>query len=140
MIYIHIITVIESFLQPFDSQNTRQPSSSLVGKSQNCLVSKTMSLVYVAFMSYISFTGWTTMELAFLGLLFHISGHDLTTYGSIFKSLYYPGPFDYQCDLVAHSSPTMDPFAHGDTIPLIFLLYMTYIMIFHILMIFFTDL
>ena len=114
------MTVIDSFTQPFDAQNTRQPSSSLDGKSQNCVVSNAMSLVYVAFMSCMSFIGWTAMALTSMGLLFHMSGLDLTTHGSSFKSPDPPGSLNCQCDLVAHSSLTMDPFAHGDTIPMIF--------------------
>ena len=53
------MTVIESFPQPFHDQNTQQPSSSTVGKSQNYLVSSTMSLVYVSFLSCMSFIGST---------------------------------------------------------------------------------
>ena len=55
-----------------------------------------------------------------MGLFFHIYGHDLTTYGSMFKSLDHPSSLNCECDLVSHSSPTMDRFAHGDTINLIF--------------------
>ena len=117
---IHPMIFIDSFPQQFYAQNTRQPSSSLVGKSQNFLVSNTMSLVYLAFMSCISFIGCTTMELDFLGIFLHMSGHDPTTYGLMFKSPNHPGSLNCQCDLVSHSSPTMDPFTHGDTIPLIF--------------------
>ena len=51
---------------------------------------------------------------------FHISRLDLTTYGSNLKSPYHPSSLNCQCDLVAHSFPTMHPFVHGDTIPLIF--------------------
>ena len=79
-----------------------------------------MSLVYVVIMSCISFIGWEDMSLAFMGILFHMSGLDLTTYGSYFKSQDHPRSLSYQCDLVAHSFPTMDPFADGDTIPMIF--------------------
>ena len=43
-----------------------------------------------------------------------------TTHGSNLKSSDPPGSLDCPCNLVAHSSPTMDPFAHGDTIPMIF--------------------
>ena len=114
------MTFIDPFPQSFGAQNSRQPSSSLVGKSQNCLFSSTMSLVYVAFMSCMSFIGWKAMDLAFMGLLFHISGLGLITYGSSLKSPYHPGSLNCQCGLVAHSSPTMDPFAHRDTINLIF--------------------
>ena len=55
-----------------------------------------------------------------MGLLFHISGHDLTIYGSMFMSLDHPSSLNCQCDLVTNSFPTMDPFTHGDTIPMIF--------------------
>ena len=105
---------IDSFPQPFDSQNTQQPSSSLIGKSQNCLVSNTMSLVYVDFMSCMSFIGWKSMEFEFMGLFFDMYVHYITTYGLIFNSPYHPCLLNYQCDLVVHSSPTMDPFAHGE--------------------------
>ena len=88
---MQVMTVINSFSQPFDAQKTQQPSSSLVVKYQNCLVSNNMSLVYVAFMPCMSFIGWTAMALAFMGLLFHMSGLDLTTYGSSFKPPYHPG-------------------------------------------------
>ena len=60
------------------------------------------------------------MELAFMGFLFHILGLDITTFGSRFKSPYHLGLLNCQCDLVAHSSPTMDPFAHGENTPLMF--------------------
>ena len=79
-----------------------------------------MPLVYFAFMYCMPFIGWKTTEFAFMGMMFHISGLDLTTHVSSFKSPYPPGSLNYQCDLVSHSSPTMDPFAHGDTINLIF--------------------
>ena len=80
---IQPIIVIDSVPQPFDAQNTRQPSSSLVGKSQNCLVSNVMSLVYVVVMPCMSFIVWRTIPLAFMGLLFHISVLSFTTHGSI---------------------------------------------------------
>ena len=79
-----------------------------------------MSLVYVSFMYCMSLISWKDMELDFMGLFFHIYGLDLTTHDSSFKSPDPPGSLNCQCDLVAHSSPTMDPFAHGDTIPMIF--------------------
>ena len=60
------------------------------------------------------------MELDFMGIPFYMSGHDLTIYDSMFKSPCHQGSLNCQCDLVTHSSPTMDPFSHGDTIPLIF--------------------
>ena len=60
------------------------------------------------------------MALAFTRLFFHMSGLDLTTYDSSLKSLDHLRSLNCQCDLVSHSSPTMDPFAHEDTIPLIF--------------------
>ena len=47
-------------------------------------------------------------------------GVHFTTHGSNLKSPYPPGSFNYQCDLVAPSSLSMNPFAHGDTIRLIF--------------------
>ena len=55
-----------------------------------------------------------------MGLLFHMSGIAFTTHGSNLKSLDLPGSLNCNCDLVAHSSIPMDPFAHGETIPLIF--------------------
>ena len=60
------------------------------------------------------------MSLEFMGLLLHMYGPDITTYGSNFKSPYHPSSLNCQCDLVAHSFPTMETFALGDTIPLIF--------------------
>ena len=53
-------------------------------------------------------------------LLFHMYGIDFTTHGSNLKSLDPPGSLNCKCDLVAHSSLSVDPFAHGDTIPMIF--------------------
>ena len=135
---IHPMTIIDSFPQPFHDQNTRQPSSSLVGKSQNCLVSNVMSLVYVAFMSCIYFIGWKYISLEFMGLMFHMSGLSFTTHGSNLKSSNLPGSLNCNCDLVAHSSLPMDPLTHGENIPLIFILCMTYILIFHSLVIFST--
>ena len=79
-----------------------------------------MSLVYVAFMSFISFIGWKSMSLDLMGKFFHMFVPNITTYGSNLKSPYHPSSLNYQCDLVAHSFPTMDPFAHGETIPMIF--------------------
>ena len=114
------MSVIDSFPKPFHSENTLQCSSSLVGKSQNCLVSNAMSLVYVAFMSCMYLIGWKYISLDFMGLLFHIYGLDFTTHGPNLKSLDLPGSLNCKCDLVAHSSLSMDPFAQGDTIPMIF--------------------
>ena len=79
-----------------------------------------MSLVYVAFMSYMYFNGWKTISLSFMGIFFHMYGISFTTHGSNIKSPDLPGSLNCNCDLVAHSSLPMDPFAHGDTIPLIF--------------------
>ena len=79
-----------------------------------------MSLVYVVLMSCISFIGWTAMSLEFIGIFFHIYGPYITTYSSNFKSPYHPSSLNCQYDLVTNSFPTMDPFAHGETIPLIF--------------------
>ena len=102
------------------TKNTQQASSSLVGKSQNCIVSNTMSLAYVVLMSCISFIGWKPMSLALMGLLLHMFEPYLTTYGSNFKSPDHPSSLNCQCDLVTNSFPSMYPFAHGDTIPQIF--------------------
>ena len=55
-----------------------------------------------------------------MGLFFHIYGLSFTTHGSNLKSPDLPGSLNCNCDLVAHSSLPMDPFTHGDTIPLIF--------------------
>ena len=122
------MTVIYSFTQPSHDQKTHQPSSSLVGNSKNCLVSNTMSLVYVDVMSCMSFIGWKTISLAFMGLLFHMFGLSFTTHGSNLKSPDLPGSLvNCNCDLVAHSSLPMDPFAHGDTIPLIFQSLMSFV-------------
>ena len=55
-----------------------------------------------------------------MGLFFHMFLLSFTTHGSNLKSPDPPGSLNCNCDLVAHSSLSMDPFAHGDTIPLIF--------------------
>ena len=77
-------------------------------------------MFYLDFMSYMSFIGWKSMTLAFMGLIFHISGISFTTHGSNLKSTNALGSLNCQGDLVAHSSLSMDPFSHGDTITLIF--------------------
>ena len=102
---------IDSFPKPLYDQKTRQPSSSTVGNSQNCLVSSTMSLVYVSFMYSMSFIGWTDILLAIMELFFHMYGIDFTTHGSNLKSPDPPGSLSCQCDLISHSSLSMDPFA-----------------------------
>ena len=71
-------------------------------------------------MSCVYFIGWEAITLAFMGLLFHMSIISFTIHGSNLKSPDLPGSLNCNCDLVAHSSLPMDPFAHGDTIPLIF--------------------
>ena len=55
-----------------------------------------------------------------MGLLLHMFGISFTTHGSNLKSPDPPGWLNFNCDVVAHSSLPMDPFTHGDTIPLIF--------------------
>ena len=55
--YIQPMTFIDSFSQPLHDQKTKQPSSSQVGNSENCLVSNAMSLVYVVVMSCMYFIG-----------------------------------------------------------------------------------
>ena len=55
-----------------------------------------------------------------MGLFFHKSRLTFTTHGSNLKSTYLPGSLNCNCDLVAHSSLPIDPFGHGDTIPMIF--------------------
>ena len=79
-----------------------------------------MSLVYVDFISCMYFIGWKYISLAFMGLLFHIFGISFTTHDSNIMSPDPPGSLNCKCDLVAHSSLSMDPFAHGDTIPMMF--------------------
>ena len=118
--YIQTMEFIESFSQPSHDQKTHQPLSSLVGNSENCLVSNAMSLVYVDVMSCMSFIGWKYISLAFMGLLFHIFGLYFTTHGSNIKSPDLLGSLNCNWDLVAHSSLPMDPFAHRGTIPMIF--------------------
>ena len=71
-------------------------------------------------MSCMSFIGWTAISLAFMGILFHMSGLSFATHGSNLKS---PDPqcsLNGKCDLVAHSSLSMDPFSCGGTIHIIF--------------------
>ena len=109
-----------SFPQPFHDQKSQQPSSALVGKSQNCLVSNAMSLVYVDFMSCMYFIGWKAIYFFFMGLMLHMSVLSFTTHGSNLKSPDPPGSLNCNCDLVSHSSLPMDPFAKRDTIPLMF--------------------
>ena len=79
-----------------------------------------MSLVYVVVMSCIYLIGWKGISLAFMGILFHMSVVSFITHDSNIKSPYLPSSLNCNCDLVAHSSLHMDPFAHGDTIPMIF--------------------
>ena len=79
-----------------------------------------MSLVYVNFMSCMYFIGWKSISMGFMGLMFHIYVLSFTTHGSNLKSPDPPSSLNCKCDLVAHSSLSMDPFAHGDTIPMIF--------------------
>ena len=55
-----------------------------------------------------------------MGLILHMYGLCFTTHGSNLKSPYLPGSVNCNCDIVAHSSLSMDPFAHGDTISMIF--------------------
>ena len=55
-----------------------------------------------------------------MGLLFNIFGLALITHGSNLKYPDPPSSLNCNCDLVAHYSLSMDPFVHGDTIPLIF--------------------
>ena len=71
-------------------------------------------------MSCMYFIGWKAISLALMGLFFHMSGLAFRIHGSNLKSPYLLGSLNCNCDLVAHSSLPMDPFAHGDTIPLIF--------------------
>ena len=71
-------------------------------------------------MSCMYFIGWKYISFSFIRLLFHMFGLSFTIHGSNLKSLDLPGSLNCNCDLVAHSSIAMDPFAHGDTIPLIF--------------------
>ena len=60
------MTIIYSLPQPSHDQKTHQPSSSLVGNSENCLVSNAMSLVYVAVMYCMYFMGWTDISWDFM--------------------------------------------------------------------------
>ena len=53
-------------------------------------------------------------------LLFHMYGIYFSTHGSTLKSPYLPGSLNCNCDLVSHSSLSMDPLSHGDTIHLMF--------------------
>ena len=55
-----------------------------------------------------------------MGILLHKYRLDFTTHGANIKSSDSPCSLNCKCDLVAHSSLSMDPFSHGDTIPMIF--------------------
>ena len=70
-----------------------------------------MSIVSVAVMSCMYFIGWKDISLVFMGLLFDMFGLAFTIHGSNPKSPDLPSSLNCNCDLVAHSSLPMDPFA-----------------------------
>ena len=102
---------------PLNTPKTIQTPSSLVNF---VLVSYAVLLISNGFKSSLVFIGWLSMTLVILGLMLHMFGYDLNIYGSDLNSFHHSDLHIQQFSPVSHHFPTMTPYPHGDTIPLVF--------------------
>ena len=60
------------------------------------------------------------MTLVIIGIILHIFGYVLRTYGSNLKSIHHSYFYTHQFSLAAQPFPTLALYPHGDTKPLVF--------------------
>ena len=72
-----------------------------------------MLLVLHGLNSCIFFNGWLSMTLLIFGMILHMFGYFLNTYGSDLKSIHHSYFYTYQFSLVAHSFPSLALYPHG---------------------------
>ena len=102
---------------PMNTSKTMQTPSSLVYSS---LVSYAMLLISNGFKSCIFFTSWLYMNLVVIGIILHMFGYVLITYGSDLKSIHHSYFYTHQFFPVAHTFSSLAPYPHANTNPLVF--------------------
>ena len=102
---------------PLNTPKTIQIPSSLV---DSLLVSYAVILISNGFKYFISFTGWLSMKLFIIGIMLHIFGYFLNTYGSYVKSIHHSYFYTHQFSPVAHTFPSLALYPHGDTESFVF--------------------
>ena len=113
---MHVMTLSIPFTNPMNTPKTIQTPSSLVDSS---LVSYAVLLISNGFKSCLFFTSWLSMTLFIIGIILHMFGFFLNTYGSDLNSILHLDFYTHQFSLVAHPFPNMSLYPHGDTIPLV---------------------
>ena len=97
---------------PLNTPNTIQTLSSLVDSS---LVYYVVLLISNGFKSCLFFIGWIYITLVIIGIILHMCGYVLNTYGSDLKSIHHSYFYIHQFSPVAYHFPTMALYLHGDT-------------------------
>ena len=114
---MHVMTPSIPSTIPLNNTKTIQNPCLLVDSS---LVSYVVLLILHGLKSCLSFTGWLFMKLVIFGFMLHMFESDLNIYGLDLNSIYPLDLHIHQFSPVAHHFPTLAPYPHGDTKPLVF--------------------
>ena len=91
--YIHVMTSYILSTIPLNTPKTIQTPSSLVDSS---LVSYAVFFILYGFKSCLFFTCWLYMIIVIIGIILHMFGYVLNTYGSDLKSINHSNFYTYQ--------------------------------------------
>ena len=116
---MHFMTPSIPYTIPMITPQTIQTSSSLV---DSLLVSYIVLLIFNGFKSCLFFSGWLYMTLVIIGLILHLFGPILNTYGSDLKSIHHSDSYAHQFSPVAHTFPSLAPYPHGVTEAFVYVL------------------
>ena len=97
---------------PLNTPNIMQTPSSLVDSS---LVSYIVLLISNSFKYCLFFTRWLSMTLVIIGLILHMFGYFINTYGSYLNSIHHSYFYTRQFSPVVHSFPKLALYPHGVT-------------------------
>ena len=114
---MHVMTSYIPYTIPINTPKTIQNPISLLDSS---LVSYAVLLISNGFKICLFFNGWLSMTLVIIGLILHMFGYFLNTYGSYLKSIHHSNSYTHQFSPIAHPFPIMALYPHGDTTPLVF--------------------
>ena len=114
---VHFIPPSIPYTIPPNTLNTIQTPSSLVDSS---LVSYAVLLILNGFKACLFFIGWIYMTLVIIGIILHMFGFFLNIYVSDLNSIHHSDFYTHHFSLVAQSFPSLAPYPHGETKPLVF--------------------
>ena len=109
---MHVMTSSIPSTIPLNTPMTIQTPSSLVDSS---LVSYVVLLISNGFKFCLFLNGWLYIILIIIGIILHMFGYFLNTYGSYLKSIHHSYFFTHQFSPVAHTFPSLALYPHEDT-------------------------